>query len=257
MSKENRWSLEGKRALVTGGSRGIGFAIVRELAQHGAQVCFIARDAGQLTAGEKKLKAEGLKVAGMQGDVTSEEDRKKALAYTLETYGGLDILVNNAGTNIRKSSVDYTPDEISTILELNFVAAFELTRAAYPQLRERGGSVVNISSIAGHTMVPTGAPYAASKAGLDHMTRYLAVEWAPDNIRVNSIAPWYVRTPLTEPVLADPAFYDRVITATPMGRVGNPEEIAAAAAFFCMPAASYITGQTITADGGFTAQGLV
>ncbi|MAT38957.1 MAG: hypothetical protein CL946_05070 [Ectothiorhodospiraceae bacterium] len=89
------------------------------------------------------------------------------------------------------------------------------------------------------------------------MTRYLAVEWAPDNIRVNSIAPWYVRTPLTEPVLADPAFYDRVITATPMGRVGNPEEIAAAAAFFCMPAASYITGQTITADGGFTAQGLV
>ena len=117
-------------------------------------------------------------------------------------------------------------------------------------------AVVTIGSTAGLRMVPTGAPYAMSKAALDHLTRYLAVEWAPDGIRVNSVAPWYIRTPLVESVLRDPAYLSRVLQRTPLGRIGEPPEVAAIVAFLCTPAASYITGQTIAVDGGFMAQGL-
>jgi Tropinone reductase 1 len=135
--------------------------------------------------------------------------------------------------------------------------SLELARALYPALkRARTSSLLFIGSTAGLSTVPTGAPYAMSKAAIAQLTRYLAVEWAADGIRCNCIAPWYIRTPLVEGVLSDPAWYERVLSRTPLGRVGEVEEVAELAAFLCSEAASYISGQVIAVDGGFMAKGM-
>ena len=130
--------------------------------------------------------------------------------------------------------------------------AWDLSRALHPRLAASGrGAIVNVGSVAGQVSVGTGAVYAMSKAAIEHLTRYLAVEWARDGIRVNAVAPWYIRTPLVEPILGDPATLARVLAVTPMGRVGEPHEAAAAIVFLCLPAASFVTGQVLAADGGF------
>ena len=169
--------------------------------------------------------------------------------------GGLRCLVNNVGTNIRKGSLEYAPDEVTRIFETNLFSAWELCRAAHVLLKASGGCIVNIASIAGSVAVRSGAPYAMTKASLDQLTRYLAVEWAADGVRVNAIDPWYIETSLTRPVLDNPAFRASVLSRTPLGRVGQPQDVAGLAAFLCLPAASYITGQCIAVDGGFRAAG--
>ncbi|HSH00184.1 MAG TPA: SDR family oxidoreductase, partial [candidate division Zixibacteria bacterium] len=151
---------------------------------------------------------------------------------------------------------DYTTDEIRSIFETNMFAPLELCRLAHPQFQRAGGGViVNISSVAGLTHMSSGAPYAMAKAALNQLTRNLATDWAADNIRVNAIAPWYINTPLVAPVFEDKEKFDSIIKRTPLRRVGEPEEVAALAAFLCLPAAGYITGQTIAVDGGYSACG--
>jgi len=171
-------------------------------------------------------------------------------------WGKLDILVNNAGTNVRKKTQAYTDEEYDLILRTNLTSAFDLSRRAYPLLKSAGGgSIVNVASVAGIIGVGTGSPYAMSKAAMIQLTRALAAEWGPDDIRVNSVAPWYIRTPLAAGVLGRPDYLGAVIARTPLGRVGEPEEVAAAVVFLCTGAASYITGVCLPVDGGFLASG--
>ena len=169
---------------------------------------------------------------------------------------GLNVLVNNAGTNIRKPTLAYSEDEWRSIFETNLTSAFEMCRLAHPLLAPHGQSaIVNVGSVSGLTHVRTGSPYGMTKAALHQLTRNLAMEWANDGIRVNSVAPWYIRTGRTEGVLADPAYLEEVLDRTPMRRIGTAEEVAAAVAFLCLPASAYVTGECIAVDGGFLRYG--
>jgi Tropinone reductase 1 len=160
------------------------------------------------------------------------------------------------GTNIRKKAGDYTESEYEVILSTNLSSAFYLSVLFYPLLQKSANaSIVNISSVAGLTHLRTGAIYGMTKAALVQLSKNLAVEWANDNIRVNAIAPWYIETPLASAVLRNEVYLNEVLSRTPMNRIGQPEEVANAVAFMCMPAASFITGQCLAVDGGFSVYG--
>ena len=244
MADDALWSLAGVKALVTGGTRGIGHAIAEVLLERGAEVFVVARDAERLEQCLERWRGNKANAAGAA--LVAELERR---------WGKLDVLINNVGTNIRKRAADYTQDEYQHVLNTNLISAFEMCRRCYPLLASARGSVVNIVSVAGLTHLRSGAPYGMTKAALIQLTRNLAVEWAAEGIRVNAVAPWYTWTPLAEPVLKDETFRKAVLERTPLKRIAEPVEVAAAVAFLCMPAASYITGQCLAVDGGFSIYG--
>jgi tropinone reductase I len=240
------WTLQGKRALITGGTRGIGAATVDEFMSLGAEVAIVSRQA------EKR---DGVLV--IQGDVSRAEDRARIVEELKAHWDRLDVLVNNAGMNIRKPWLEINDAERDTVLTTNALGPMDLTKKLFLLLmNSKHSAVVNVASVAGFVDVGSGATYALSKAALLQFTRSLAVEWAAHSIRVNAVAPWYIRTPLTEPVLSQPERMEKILSRTPMRRVGTPEEIAAAIAFLAMDKSSFITGHCLVADGGLLALGM-
>ncbi|NNJ66390.1 MAG: SDR family oxidoreductase [Xanthomonadales bacterium] len=252
---DSAWRLDGAVALVTGGSSGIGLATARELAARGANLVLAARDADRLEQAKQQLLTHhpGCEVKVVAADVATTAGREAVLSAAGPE---LRILVNNAGMNIRKRMSDLSLEEYRQVQKANVESAFEMCRLAYPALRRGAPSaVVNNASVAGLTHLRTGAPYGMSKAAMIQLTRNLAVEWAAENIRVNAVAPWYIATPLANQVLEDPAYSAEVLERTPMGRVGEPRECARVIAFLCLQASSYVTGQCLAVDGGFSVYG--
>ena len=249
-----RWRLDGQTCLITGASRGIGLACARELSGLGAQPLLVARDEVQLNAVCDELREDFPESdpRSFSADVGDAEDRLAIFDWIADLDVPLSLLVNNAGGNLKKPTLEYEPVDLEEVLRLNSVAAFDLCRLAHPRLAQHGhAAIVNVGSVSGATHVRTGAPYGMSKAALHQMTRNLACEWAEDGIRVNAVAPWYIRTRRTDAALSDPDYLEQVLDRTPMARIGEPEEVAAAVAFLCLPAASYITAQVLAVDGGF------
>jgi len=224
--------LKNKTAVVTGGAKGIGAATARLFRESGAKVVVLDI-------------AEGC-------DVTDEDQVKKAFAG----IGDIDILVNNAGRAVRKSAVEVQKDDWNAVLDLNLTATFLCSRLAYPYMKKRGGgAIVNLASIMGFSGgIYPNASYQASKGGVVNLTRALALEWAADNIRVNAVAPTYVRTDLTTPIFSNPELLKTVMGHTPLGRLPESEDIAAAILFLCSDAARCITGVTLPVDSGYLAR---
>ncbi|HEY4335582.1 MAG TPA: SDR family oxidoreductase, partial [Puia sp.] len=242
-----KWDLQGKKALVTGGTKGIGRAIAEEFLELGAEVIIVARNSKEVHETVHLWQQAGKQlVTGVVADVSEEEGRQWIKAAIQERWGRLDVLVNNVGMNIRKKLVDYVEEEYRQIFDVNLFATIELCRLCQPYLMLGiGANVVNIASVAGSVDVGSGAPYGMTKAALIQLTRNLAAEWAEFGIRVNAVSPWYTDTPLVEKVLKQPDRLQRIIDRTLMNRVAQPEEVAAVAAFLAMDRASYITGQNI------------
>ncbi|HWB26077.1 MAG TPA: SDR family oxidoreductase [Chitinophagaceae bacterium] len=249
----NSWDLQGKRAVVTGGSKGIGKAIVHEFLTLGAEVLFTARNAADIALVEREFLQAGFTVHGIAADAALDSDRGKLLEWISQRWGYLDILVNNAGINIHKRSTDYSEAEYMKIIGIDLLAPFELCRTLLPALQKgHGANVINLSSVAGTYDLQTGAPYGMAKAGLIQLSRSLAVEWARYKIRVNTVSPWFTATPLVEDVLNDARRAEAITSKTPLRRVAESEEVAAAVAFLAMDKASYITGHNFSVDGGVT-----
>lgn len=243
--------LDGRRVLVTGAGRGIGLAIAQACAASGAEVTLCARSAGEIGAATDALRALDLKAEALSADVTDVA----GFAALIAARPAFDVFVNNAGTNRPKPLADVTVEDYDAVMGLNLRSAVFAAKAVTAGMIEegRGGSVINMSSQMGHVGAANRTIYCASKWGLEGFSKALAVELAPHRIRVNTICPTFVETPMTEPYFRDTAFRSEVLSKIPLGRIGRVDEVAAAVVFLASDAASLMTGSALMLDGGWTA----
>ncbi len=243
--------LDGRRALVTGAGRGLGRAIAHGLAEAGAHVIACSRTAAEL----ESLVAEIVEAGGAAEALVLDVADVAAARDTIGSLAGLHVLVNNAGTNQPTPALDVEVADFDRIMGLNLRAAFFVAQAAARAMQRDGiaGSIINMSSQMGHVGGPRRSVYCASKHAVEGFTKAMAAEWAPHGIRVNTLCPTFIETPLTRPFLADPAFREQVERSILFGRVGQPEDLMGAVVFLASDASALMTGTPLMVDGGWTA----
>jgi dehydrogenase/reductase SDR family protein 4 len=249
------FQLDGKVALVTGASKGIGEAIARGLAEFGAKVVVSSRKQEAVDAVASAFKADGLEATGIAANMGSLDDIHHLVDETIETYGGLDIIINNAAANPVFGPIQ-NPDEraFDKIIDVNLKGPFELCKAAYPILKQRGGgSIIHISSIGGLKPEANIGIYSVSKAAIINLSKAMAQDWGKDNIRVNAICLGLIKTKFSEALWQNDETLEGFLRHIPLGRAGNPEDIAGLALFLASDAAAYCTGGFYMADGGYSA----
>lgn len=250
----NPFDLTGKRALVTGSSRGLGLAMATALAQAGAAVVLNARDSVALGAAAQDLAATGATVNAVAFDVTSRDSINEAVTYIEDEIGPIDILVNNAGMQFRSSLEAFPPEKFDQVLATNLTSVFNVSQPVARYMIARGhGKIINICSLLAELSRPSVAPYAATKGAVANLTRGMAVDWAKHGLNINGIAPGYFATELNDALLKDDKFNSWIETRTPMGRWGQPEELGGTAVFLASEASRFVNGHILYVDGAFTA----
>ncbi|HEY5403124.1 MAG TPA: glucose 1-dehydrogenase, partial [Pyrinomonadaceae bacterium] len=253
----SRLELNGKVAVVIGGTSGIGLAIAKGMAEAGADVVPTSRRAEQVEAAAKEIEARGKRSIQIASDVSDRASLQNVLDETVKAFGKVDIMVNSAGRTKRAPTLDFTDEDWDSIIDTNLTGTLRAAQVFGRHMLERQyGSIINIASLSTFVALYEVAAYSASKAAVASLTKSLAIEWGPRGVRVNAIAPGVFRTPLNEKLLDETERGREFLLRTPMKRFGNVEELAGAAIFLASDAASFVNGEVLAVDGGFLASGV-
>ncbi|CAN7211676.1 SDR family oxidoreductase [Devosia sp. LjRoot3] len=248
------FDLRGRLCLITGSSQGIGFALAKGMAEHGARVVLNGRDADKLEAASRDLRNQGLDVEGAPFDVTSHEAVVSGVERVEKSLGPIEVLINNAGMQFRSPLEDFPADRWEQLLTTNVSSVFYAGQAVARHMISRGrGKIINIASVQAELARPGIAPYTATKGAVRNLTRGMCTDWAKYGLQINAIAPGYFKTPLNQALVDNPEFSAWLEKRTPAGRWGNVEELVGAAVFLASDASSFINGHTLFVDGGITA----